>query len=71
MLHETAVAWVARRMVLTTPVREWEETLEDFGARLKAACQYCNDNYDVDGLCRALPGRLATLIERAGARTGK
>ena len=38
MLYETAVAWLSQRLVVTAPARDWEETVEGFGARLEAAC---------------------------------
>ena len=71
MLHETAVAWVTARLCVTTPKREWEETENGFTTRIIAACQYVNDNFDVEGLCEELPGRLAKLLSVEGARIGK
>ena len=64
MLHETAVAWQAHRLRVTTPAQSWKETAEDFGARSRAAA-------DVEGLQRELPARLVELRSREGGRVGK
>ena len=71
MLHETAVAWVSGLLLKTTPPKEWQEPVESFGGRLRAACQHANENYDVAGLCKELPSRVAQLIEAGGGRLGK
>ena len=71
MLHETAVAWLANRLRVTTPAKPWEETAEAFGARLKAATDYVNAHHDVHGLQNELPARLAELALRQGGRIGK
>ena len=71
MLHETAVAWLTNRLQVTTPARAWEETTQAFGARLKAATDYINAHYDVEGLQRQLPARLQKLKDREGGRIGK
>ena len=71
MLHETAVAWLTNRLKLTTPVASWNETPEDFGARLRQATDYINSHYDVEGLQRGLPARLEELDNRKGGRIGK
>ena len=71
MLHETAVAWLTNRLRVTAPAKSWEETAEQFGARLKQAADYVNAHYDVEGLQRELPARLDRLCDREGARIGK
>ena len=71
MLHETAVAWLSQRLVVTAPARDWEETVEGFGVRLEAACDYINGHYDAEGLCRELPGRLRALRDSGGGRLRK
>ena len=71
MLHETAVAWVRGRLAKTQPKRSWEETLEAYRARLKDCAAFINANYNVDGLCRGLPGRLETLDLLEGDRLSK
>ena len=68
MLHETAVAWLRRRLALTVPARPWLETREAYGKRLKAQAAYLNARCDVEGLCRAFPGRLRELLDNAGDR---
>ena len=68
MLHETAVAWLRRRLALTVPARPWLETREAYGERLKAQAAYLNARCDVEGLCRAFPGRLRELLDNAGDR---
>ena len=54
LLHETVVAWVRSREKVTQPKYPWTETEAQYGSRLRGICQYINQNYDVDGLCRAL-----------------
>ena len=71
MLHETAVAWLTNRLRVTAPAKSWEETAEQFGARLKQAADYVNAHYDVEGLQRELPARLDRLCDREGARISK
>ena len=61
MLHETAVAWIRRGLTWTLPAKPWEETVEDFSARMRGVVQKINDEYNVDGLCRELPARLEAL----------
>ena len=41
-----------------------DETEEQFGKRLKAASDYVNANYDVDGLCQAMPRRMHELVHK-------
>ena len=71
MLHETAAAWLTNRLRVTAPAKSWEETAEQFGARLKQAADYVSAHYDVEGLQRELPARLKRLRDREGARIGK
>ena len=71
MLHETAVAWIRRRLSKTLPKKPWLETPAEYRARLKLCAQYCNDNYDVASLCNELPQRLVTLEEKKGDRINK
>ena len=68
MLHETAVAWLRRRLTESLPARCWEETPSAFGARLRAACADINANLNVDGLCHDFPKRIQELIEHKGGR---
>lgn len=71
MLHETAVAWLRRRLALTLPAKPWLETREEFGSRLKQRTQHVNDKYDVQSFCRDFPQRIEELIEREGNRLRK
>ena len=71
MLHETAVAWLTNRLRVTVPKKPWEESVEQFGSRLKQAAAYVNAHYNVDGLQRELPSRLRKLHDREGGRIGK
>ena len=71
-LHETAVSWVRQRLRVTLPKEPWNETEEEFAARLKTAATWVNDNYDVDGLCKEMPRRMSDLVHVAkGARLNK
>ena len=70
MLHETAVSWLRRRLARTLPRSPWEETSEEYGARLKACAAYINEHHDVDNLCRGLPARLHGLNALEGDRLG-
>ena len=71
MLHETSVAWIRRREAVTLPRQPWNETVAEFGARLRGICQYINDNFDVEGLCRGLPKRVQAVIDAEGDRIPK
>ena len=71
MLHETAVAWLRKRLALSLPAQPWLETREAFGSRLKAGAAFINENYDVDALCREFPDRLQQLLDREGDRLRK
>ena len=46
----------------------WEETPAAFGARLRLCCADVNDDLDVEGLCKAFPGRIQKLVDREGGR---
>ena len=71
MLHETAVAWVRNREKVTQPKEPWKETTQEFAARLRSICQYINDHYDVDGLCKEFPQRLQAIVNSQGDRINK
>ena len=70
MLHETAVAWLRRRLTETLPRRPWEETPVAFATRLRSCCAYVNDNdnHDVSGLCHGFPKCVHKLVEGKGKR---
>ena len=70
LLHETVVAWV-RAFFKKRPfklVPKVQENLKRFGKLLKKCEAYINDNHDVAGLCKALPGRIDELIAAKGDR---
>ena len=62
------VAWISRRLTVTTPKKPWEETVADFEARLKAACAHCNANYDLSNLCNEFPHRVRKMLLKNGDR---
>ena len=66
LLHETAVAWIRYRLARTLPAEPWNETVEQYGTRLRGIVADINDNLDVDGLCRAFPTRIQKVIDREG-----
>ena len=55
-------------MAESVPAREWEETRDDFGARLRRCISEINDQLDVDGLGRGFNKRVKVLCERKGGR---
>ena len=71
MLHETAVAWIRYRERKTLPREPWNETVEEYTSRLKAIVQHCNDNHDIDSLCREFPDRMQMLVDNEGDRINK
>ena len=71
LLHETSVAWMRLRRTKTLPRRPWDETVEEYRARLKVCAAYANERYNIESLCRALPQRLRLLRERKGDRLAK
>ena len=71
MLHETAVAWLRFKLKTNLPAKPWEETLEQYRARMQETCRQINAEYDVEGLSRELPSRLEQLKARDGDRLKK
>ena len=55
----------------TSPPRCWQESVDAHRTRLEACAAWINANYDVAGLCRELPDRLAELDRRKGDRLAK
>ena len=47
------------------------ESREGFAARMKRIVTGINKDYDVEGLCRELPVRIAKLIEKKGGKLRK
>ena len=68
LLHETAVAWIRHRLTETTPARSWQETREQYAARLRRVVAGINRTHNVGGLCRKFDFRLGELIRRQGDR---
>ena len=68
MLHETAVRWIRCHERRTLPRKPWEETEEQFVARLKSIAAYINKEYDVEGLTRGFPKRIDALLKSKGER---
>jgi len=71
MLHETAVSWIRWKMQRSCPAKAWEETREQYKARLQDTCRQINAEHEVADLCRELPDRLVQLKERKGDRLKK
>ena len=71
LLHETAVAWIRRLERRSMPARVYEETIEEFGTRMKGIVSDINGKYDVSGLCRGLPDRISALVAARGAKLEK
>ena len=72
LLHETAVAWLRRRLRSEKPaVRPWEGTCEQWTERVRKVVRGINADYDVRGLCNEFPGRLAECVAKRGDRLRK
>ena len=71
LLHETAVSWIRYRESKNRTRKPWDESVLQFGTRMKALVQDINDNLDVDGLCKELPDRLQQVIDAEGDRISK
>ena len=56
------------RLAETLPNRCWEETPEEYGARLKLCCEAVNAKLDVEGLCWKFPVRVQKLLANEGGR---
>ena len=69
LLHETGVSWFRKRMREEKPVvKPWLETYEQWAERARRAVQGINADYDVRGLCKQFPGRLAKCVAKEGDR---
>jgi hypothetical protein len=71
MLHETSVSWIRRKLEVTLPSNPWEETRQQYEARLKDAVRQINESHDVAGLTHEFPDRIARLIATKGDRLAK
>ena len=55
LLHETAVAWLRKRLRTSRPeVEPWEETQEMWSRRAQQAVRFVNTSYNVAGHCLSL-----------------
>ncbi|CAE8618264.1 unnamed protein product, partial [Polarella glacialis] len=66
--HETAVSWIRRELVRTTPTKAWQETRLEYGKLLREVCAALSASNNVEALCRCFPKRLADLLGRHGDR---
>ena len=66
-----AVSWMRTRLAQTAPKKAWEESVDAYGARLKACAAFVNKHYDVANLCKELPQRLEALRDCGGDRLPK
>ena len=72
LLHETAVAWLRKRLRTSRPeVDPWEETQEMWSRRAQQAVRCVNQSYNVAGLCRELRSRLQACVGGDGERLNK
>ena len=71
MLHATAVGWIRNKQKVTTPKEPWKESVEEFGQRMREIAAYCNEKYDVEGLCHEFPERVQMLVDAKGERIPK
>lgn len=68
MLHETTLSWIRHRLKKSIPIRPWEESRDEYTARLKRIAADIKDNINVEGLCMAFMKRIDTLIQKQGGR---
>ena len=72
LLHETAVSWFRKGMKSEQPeCVPWEETPAQWARRAQRVVRKVNRGYDVAGLCREFPSRLADLVDAGGDRLRK
>ena len=72
LLHETAVSWLRYALRRTKPdVLPWRETQEQWARRARKAITHINKEYNVSGLCREFPMRLADVVKGQGERLQK
>jgi hypothetical protein len=50
------------------PKKPWEETEQQFEARLKKIAQTINQDYNVADLCREFPQRINKMVEVGGEK---
>ena len=67
----TSAAWIRRREGITKSTTPWKETPAQFAERMRSICSHINPNWDVDGLCRALPKRVQAGIDAKADRINR
>ena len=60
--------WIHDRLSNSIPPQPWLETRKEYESRLMCCCDCINENFNVDGLCRALPSRVNALVQNKGDR---
>ena len=68
MLHETSVAWIRDGLAKSVPAKAWEESREQYEARLKRIVEELNGKNDVEGLCRSFLARIDKLVAGESGR---
>ena len=71
LLHETAVSWVRYRLARTLPAKAWEESVDEFGTRLRSIAHDINSQLNVEGLCKEFPSRVEAVLEQGGDNIAK
>ena len=71
LLHETAVSWVKYRLARTLPAKAWEESVDQFGTRLRSIANDINAQMNVEGLCKEFPARVEAVLEQGGDNIAK
>ena len=71
LLHETGVSWVRYRLARTLPAKAWEESVDEFGTRLRSIANDINSQLNVEGLCKEFPSRVEAVLEQGGDNIAK
>ena len=71
LLHETVVSRIRFCERRSLPKKPWEETEQQFEARLRRIAQKINAEDDREGLCRKFPERIDKLVVAEGEKIGK
>ena len=64
LLHETAISWLRRQEEKSRPVLPWEETPQEFAARLQRAVDHINTTFKVRAMSLEFPDRLDLLVNK-------
>ena len=71
LVHETVVSWIRFCERRSSQKEPWEETEQQFEARLRRIAQKINAEDDREGLCRKFPERIDKLVVAEGEKIGK